>query len=201
MLFLYEETKQGICVNRVFGRDTIVEIPDIIEDKPVTELGAYAFSDKMDAQDYQKLLKYGSVCREDGKVTQLPEGEEEAAGDRIREIFLPSKMRKIGRYAFYNCKNLEKIGFYSALNDLGAGAFTGCHKIRRMEVRVNSGEKSCLRELLNELPEEMLVDYFEDGSRGRFVFPEFFEEGIEIHRQGFWRVVSMEVECAIGTVL
>lgn len=186
MNFLYEEIKQGIRVNRVFGRDSIVEIPAEIEGKPVTELGAYAFSDKMDSQDLQNALTDGKLCREDGKPccskekeTIFPENEPEAAGAQVTEIFLPDKMKKIGRYAFYNCSNLQRIKFHSSLTDIGAGAFTGCHKIRRMSVEVGDDGISCLRELLSELPEEMLVDYHRADVEGRFVFPEFFEEGVE----------------------
>ena len=48
MIFLYEQVSQGIRILRVLGKDEIVEIPEKIEDKLVTELGAYAFSDKID---------------------------------------------------------------------------------------------------------------------------------------------------------
>ena len=43
MIYLYERNKTGICVNRVFGYDRIVEIPDTLNGFPVTELGAYFF--------------------------------------------------------------------------------------------------------------------------------------------------------------
>ena len=43
--YLYRRNKTGICIDRVYGYDTIVELPDMLEGFPVTELGAYIFSD------------------------------------------------------------------------------------------------------------------------------------------------------------
>lgn len=43
----------------------------------------------------------------------------------LEEVILPETVRKIGRYAFYNCRNLRKITFFSQIQDIGCGAFTG----------------------------------------------------------------------------
>ena len=39
-------------------------------------------------------------------------------------------VQKIGRYGFYNCRNLEELWFSSDFTDLGSGAFTGCQRRR-----------------------------------------------------------------------
>ena len=31
----------------------------------------------------------------------------------LKEIYIPKSVRKIGKYAFYNCRDLKKITFYS----------------------------------------------------------------------------------------
>lgn len=49
-------------------------------------------------------------------------------------IELPPTLEKIGRYAFYNCFSLEKLTFHTAIGDVGTGAFTGCHKVRHLDV-------------------------------------------------------------------
>ena len=66
MIYLYERNKTGICVNRVFGYDGIVEIPDTLNGFPVTELGAYLFSDHIDASELNKKKETGSYCTENG---------------------------------------------------------------------------------------------------------------------------------------
>ena len=62
------------------------------------------------------------------------------SGKSCQVIRIPLGVQKIGRYGFYNCRNLEELWFSSDFTDLGSGAFTGCHRIRRMEVLMN-GEK------------------------------------------------------------
>lgn len=101
------------------------------------------------------------------------------SGTNIEEIILPKTVEKIGRYAFYNCKQLKKIGFFNTMKDLGAGAFTGVHTIREIDISFIENKKSCLREFLIELPEEQNISFhFEDGE-AQILFPEFFEEAIE----------------------
>ena len=58
-----------------------------------------------------------------------PDKYPDIAGNRLTELYLPSVLRKIGRYAFYNCFQLKKISFQGNLKDLGAGALTGCHRM------------------------------------------------------------------------
>lgn len=48
MQYLCEKTKNGRKISRVFGYDSIVEIPECLMGEPVTELGDYVFSDRMD---------------------------------------------------------------------------------------------------------------------------------------------------------
>lgn len=96
----------------------------------------------------------------------------------LEEITLPVTVKKIGRYAFYNCRNLKKITFYSHIRDVGSGAFTGCHKVNHLDVTIVTGKPSCLKDFLQELTEEMTVDY-RGKEYARLLFPEYFEEGVE----------------------
>ena len=63
MRCLYHLTKDGVCILRCYSLDSIAELPSKIEGKPVTELGAYAFSDHFSMEDYEKenahALEYG----------------------------------------------------------------------------------------------------------------------------------------------
>ena len=67
MRFLYEETAAGIRILRSFGGDPSVVLPEMVEGKPVTELGPYAFSDHIDQKDLEKAIETGRFCREDGE--------------------------------------------------------------------------------------------------------------------------------------
>lgn len=100
------------------------------------------------------------------------------AGGPFREIVLPGSIRRIGRYGFYNCFSLEKLSFHTSIRDVGAGAFTGCHRVRELEVTEHGQERSCFRDVLSEFSEELLVTYHGEGE-ARLMFPEFYEEGVE----------------------
>lgn len=109
------------------------------------------------------------------QVTAL--GDYVLSGLDCEEVRIPSAVKRIGRYGFYNCRNLKKLSFGSRFMDVGSGAFTGCHKIRCLEVAMD-GEESGLKEILSEIREELVVRL--DGCcQAVLWFPEFYEEGVE----------------------
>lgn len=179
MQYLYEETKNGIRINRVWGYDNIVEIPDMLKGKEVTELGAYVFSDHMDKKDLEEMIKKGNMWTEDRGRELNGEKPPEISGASLKELILPKGIQKVGRYAFYNCRNLETLDFGGNLKDLGAGALTGCHQVQALRVKLGEEGESCLREILTELPETLCVTIEKNKEKGCFWFPEFFEEGVE----------------------
>ena len=97
----------------------------------------------------------------------------------VTHIDLPDTIEKIGRYCLYNCIQLEELSFTDSLRDIGAGAFTGCHHIRRLSLRLTRGETSALRDVLLEVPEELEVTYQAGMDKAELIFPEYFEEGVE----------------------
>ena len=120
------------------------------------------------------------------KIEEIPDYGFSGRED-LEAIILPGSVRKIGKYAFYNCRNLRSITFYSHIQDVGSGAFTGCHQVRYLDVTIVKGKPSCLKDFLQELTEEMVVDYRIEAADGteshteyaRLMFPEYFEEGVE----------------------
>ena len=67
MIYLYRRNKTGICIDRVFGNDGIVEVPEMLEGLLVTELGAYVFSDHVDRKDLEKCKSSGNFCTDNGQ--------------------------------------------------------------------------------------------------------------------------------------
>ena len=172
--YKYERINDEIKILRCFERGGNVRIPEEVEGCPVTEIGDYAFSSHRNQT----------------------EGKEEICGEKLLEMILPSTIKRIGRYAFYGCSQLQRIEFYSNIADIGAGAFTGCHRVREMKVTIVKGRRSCLRELLMELREKQHVCYISEEGKADLVFPEFFEEAVEntparilethTHGSGIW---------------
>lgn len=158
---------------RIEGDHAVIET--CIEDYPVVE--------------FPKIMDGFPVTELEGYVL---------SGKNCEEVLIPEGIKKIGRYGFYNCRNLRKLTFSSDFMDIGSGAFTGCHHIREMNVlmryeeeadqkinAVTANEQTALREILTEVPEEICVTLIwkckESEKRRKAVlwFPEFFEESIE----------------------
>ena len=184
MRFAYEIKNGCAVVRRCYDFGNEAEIPSEIDGHPVTELGAYAFSAHMDREQFWHELGNRTV-----KIWNPETGEQEVSepdaetvpglqGMQVETVRLPEGLRKIGAYAFYNCTALSELHFHSSLKDLGAGLFTGCHHLRRLNVTLDETETSCLKEILIEVPEKMAVTV-EGQLRAKLLFPEFFEESVE----------------------
>lgn len=176
MICLYHPNRDGICIDRCMGQDGILELPERINGLPVTELAPYIFSEGLDTSERAKYLQNDSIYSEGSE--EDPDELPDIAGNSVQELMLPSGLRRIGRYAFYNCFQLRKIHFQGNIS-VGAGALTGCHRMEYIYVKTDENGESCLRDFLTELPETLLVELEQNGQKARFWFPEFFEEGVE----------------------
>ena len=88
------------------GDETALVIPSVVDDLPVTAIGAYAF-------EYAALT---SVVIPEG-VTVI-DCEAFAAASALKEITLPSTLREIGEEAFIGCA-LEKVTLSEGVETLG----------------------------------------------------------------------------------
>ena len=181
---LYKENGDSVTILRCYGEYGRIVLPESINGKKVTELGDYIFSEDM------RHKPEGKIWTENGTSEERCSDENTAAcGSRVREICLPSTIKKIGRYAFYNCYSLKKLAMFSTAVDIGAGAFNGCRQIDELTIGVIKGERSCLKEVLAELNESLTVFYRQyeksgDGElkctgRAQLLFPVFYEEAVE----------------------
>lgn len=204
------ETDLVLC--RVLETVGEIAIPAGLRDEAgaeyrIAELAPYAFSEHALPADIplflfdaeEASLKDGTLC---GRFRRLPgdaEGErsahlsEEVTGAKLRTLCLPRSLKKIGRYAFYNCENLSALSVHSAALDLGQGCFTGCGAIRKLEVFVDEKRRSPLQEILSELRYPILLSYYYDPGeekgdpektggaylKYRLLFPEFYENADE----------------------
>lgn len=174
----YRVAEDGIEILRCFGADGHVDIPERIMDMPVTQAAEYAFSARKDREE-EEFLVFQS-----GDARMFRDQERLLAGDAVESVQLPDSMKKIGRYIFYGCRNLKRLGFSDRLTNIGSGAFTGCRSLSKLEVCLLEGEKSCVPEILGDLWQRIDVSFFrkktENGPREiRLVFPEHYEEAVE----------------------
>lgn len=112
-------------------------------------------------------------------VTEL--GAYAFSKSRVEEVHLPSGLQKIGAYAFYGCGKLRRIYCWGRVLDLGAGLFAGAGNVEFLNITEFEGEKSCFKDMLSELRQTLRVRVGRSGSESeaRLIFPEYFEESVE----------------------
>ncbi|MCD7745691.1 MAG: leucine-rich repeat domain-containing protein [Lachnospiraceae bacterium] len=153
--FAYVKEGDGAVILRCFSRDGKVAVPEQIDGLPVRELAPYAFSAHMDARMMADGIR-------DGRVRLFPyESDErtEACGDRLEELILPATLRRVGRYCFYNCGHLRRLEFPGDLIDWGSGVFNGCRHVKEICLNAEPDERTGLKQVLDELPEELTVEF------------------------------------------
>ncbi|MCC8050861.1 MAG: leucine-rich repeat domain-containing protein [Clostridiales bacterium] len=180
--FAYEKKEDGAVILRCFSRDGIVRIPERIDGLPVRELGAYAFSAHMDPAALSGV-RYACDTADAGEDSQRDADHlsdlDALCGDRLEEITLPQTITRVGRYCFYNCGHLRRLEFSGSLKDWESGVFTGCHRVRELCVHADPEEETGLKQVLDELPEELCVEFYYQNKQAVLTFPEFYEEGVE----------------------
>ena len=66
----------------------------------------------------------------------------------LEEIRLPAFIDTLGRYAFYNCKNLKSLSLYDGVEDYYDGVIKQCQSLSRITLTQRQGSFSVLKELL-----------------------------------------------------
>ena len=90
MRILYEKTLDGVCLQRCYGLDKILEIPGTVDGMPVTEFAGYLFFGYSAQAGTAALV---NVLGRAGALRQPGGGNPP----------LPDTIRKVGAYGFYNC--------------------------------------------------------------------------------------------------
>lgn len=173
MRIQYRNIENGIEIVRCYGTDPVVILPDFIDGIPVIRVAAYTFSARKSEEDTD-VREY----REES--IQFTE-ERLLAGMEIQEVVFPDSVEAIGNYIFYGCKALKRLQFSDRLRDIGSGAFTGADSIENLDVHLNDGEKSCVKEILGDLWQRIDVTFYyrNSGEVVKLVFPEHYEEAVE----------------------
>ncbi len=141
----------------------------MLEGLLVTELGAYVFQIILTERIWKNCKLSGNFCTDNGQRVTDENGMSEISGNIVKELILPEHLRKIGRYAFYNCFSLRKISFGGEIERHRAGSLTGCHRIERISVKTDEDGESSLRDILTELPETLRVDMDRTGEQGKIL--------------------------------
>ena len=104
------EEGNGIVITGYKGADDKVTIPAKIENIAVVEIGEYAFRGRSRERD-----------------APMP-------GDDITSVVIPDGVRKIGRGAFSDCRNLTDVTLPDTVEEIREVAFRGCTSLQTANI-------------------------------------------------------------------
>lgn len=123
--FTYTMTDGEVTITGFVGTDREIYIPAMIESRPVTKIGEFAF------EDY------------DMTVVVFPETLEEIGRyaftdcNCLESVVLPDNLMRVEESAFYECKSLKSVKINESLSYLGTYAFGGCDSLREVVLPEN----------------------------------------------------------------
>ena len=109
------QENETIRIVRYNGNKRNVEIPEHIEDRPVTVIGTSAFENN----EYIKEITIA-------KNIETIEDKAFSNCERLQSISLPASCKTICTEAFCGCDKLTEVNFSNGLVSIGESAFRGC---------------------------------------------------------------------------
>lgn len=118
--------------------DTVVVIPDVIEDVPVVRINAAAFRGKDKLTEViipDSITSIANAAFADCKnlkVVIIPDsvtyiGDSAFQGcEALEYVVIGNGVKSIGDLAFKNCKSLKSVDLGTSVEEIGNGAFFGC---------------------------------------------------------------------------
>ena len=104
-----------ISIFKYKGTDSIVTIPEQMQGKTVTEIGAYSFSERSDIVEVNipENVEYIGWHAFDGCTG-------------LTEMTIPEGVTQLGMFSFMNCTALKTVRLPSTLKKIESGVFDGC---------------------------------------------------------------------------
>ena len=99
-----------------------------------------------------------------------------ARRDDLLSVKLPASLEGMGRFAFYYCRNLEKVVLEDGIRDSFDGVFRLCEKLQEVEVTLSGEHYTVLKELLSDLEGTLRVRLHLPGGDACLVFPGYLME-------------------------
>ena len=104
------------------GADAEVEVPSTIDEKTVTSIGEYAFSNP----NLTKVTLPSTITNIGINAFRQCE--------KLESINLPEGLLTIGEYAFHGCEKLETADIPSTVTSIGDGAFCLCTSLKSIVI-------------------------------------------------------------------
>ncbi|MDO4621773.1 MAG: leucine-rich repeat protein [Eubacteriales bacterium] len=97
----------------------------------------------------------------------------------IREVILPSSVTEIGPFAFYRCRNLERITMTDSVIDYYDGGIRENRKLQEICIRFEQGYFRVLKDILGDNTEVLHFRLQLPEGEARLTFPSYHNEDRE----------------------
>ena len=87
----------------------------------------------------------------DGLPVRQIAGSAFARRNDLVSVNLPGSLEGMGRFAFYFCRNLEKVVLADGIRDSFDGVFRLCEKLQEVEITLSGEQYTVVKELLSDL--------------------------------------------------
>ena len=123
-LIVCRDHTDGTCtIIKYVGSDTVVDLPNTIEEMPVVAINADAFKDNTTISSITIPIS----------VRELKE-ESFAHCTHLKEVTLPSGLEAIPHNLFDGCVALEKVNIPETVKSMAADAFTNCKSLKSIHL-------------------------------------------------------------------
>ena len=165
MFFYKIKEDDTICIYRVYSDLGIIEIPEEIDGRRVAQIDEYCF-----APDSPYEID----------ESQIPDEYHVLAGEFVQKITLPHSIKRIGKNAFYNCRNLKEIECCGQIEEIGGDMFMNCMNLSSIIFRCELEKRTCLKQILSQISWNVEVKFCDGEKVARLYYPELFEGYDEI---------------------
>lgn len=175
--YLWIRLQDGTArILRVYALDGVVVIPDELDGHPVSEIGAYCFSDTERLPDTPVQETFIVADGTDSMQFQP------ISGSNLEFLEMPDSVEAIHDFSFYNCKKLQRLQVGQKTRKIGSDVFMNCQCLQTIEIRCGVEEASGAAMMLKQISAEIVIHFLgsPQGSEAMLLYPEYMESYDEI---------------------
>ncbi len=147
-----------------------IALPEKLDGRPLTRLGAYCFS----ARRVEPACPVLETTV--GEPDPFGRADQPVYGGALTALSLPETVGELGSHCCYGCTRLEELSFYDGLEYVSDGAFKNCRSLSRITLYAPKGNTAALEGVLSQISGFCEVEIHFPEQTVPLIFPGYSEE-------------------------